>query len=235
MIFILLLLINLIIYFIIILLIVLCSRNTNTVNDFQMKSSNTKKIILIGNAPIEKQNGVQIDQFDIIVRFNEFKIEGFEKFIGTKTTHWFVSGLIYNKYKDIAESEYAKLSIENKFVVMLDSSIRNISDKRFDIVTSYMTNKIFPRDIYNKYFKPDATKCDKKYCYYDYPSTGLMAIFYFLYIQSEPIYLSNFNFFDKNNDLHYYNDKKLLSYGENPNYEKEIITRLVENKKIIFL
>jgi hypothetical protein len=48
-------------------------------------------IILIGNGSsvLDKELGVEIDQFDRVVRFNSYKIEGFEKFVGTKTTDWY--------------------------------------------------------------------------------------------------------------------------------------------------
>lgn len=49
------------------------------------------KIILIGNGPsvLRHELGENIDKFDIVVRFNNFKIKGYEKNIGTKTNYWF--------------------------------------------------------------------------------------------------------------------------------------------------
>ena len=49
------------------------------------------KIVIIGNGPsvLKSEKGDLIDSFDIVVRFNNFKIEGFEKNIGTKTNYWF--------------------------------------------------------------------------------------------------------------------------------------------------
>jgi hypothetical protein len=46
-------------------------------------------VIIVGNGTsiIKKKNGLKIDSFDVVVRFNSFKI--IEKFTGKKTSHWF--------------------------------------------------------------------------------------------------------------------------------------------------
>ena len=48
------------------------------------------KIVIIGNGAslLDHQFGDQIDQFDEVVRFNDFRIKGYEKYVGTKTTIW---------------------------------------------------------------------------------------------------------------------------------------------------
>lgn len=46
------------------------------------------KIAIVGNSPIllEKEYGEEIDAHDIVVRFNNFVIDGYEKHCGCKTT-----------------------------------------------------------------------------------------------------------------------------------------------------
>ena len=43
-------------------------------------------IILVGNDPsiLENEFGSKIDQFDKVVRFNNFEVEGYEKYVGSK-------------------------------------------------------------------------------------------------------------------------------------------------------
>ena len=43
-------------------------------------------IILVGNGPsiLENEFGSKIDQFDKVVRFNNFEVEGYEKYVGSK-------------------------------------------------------------------------------------------------------------------------------------------------------
>jgi len=47
-------------------------------------------VVLVGNGPSvqDAPNGKLIDAFEEVIRFNNFKIEGFEKNVGTKTTLW---------------------------------------------------------------------------------------------------------------------------------------------------
>ena len=49
-----------------------------------------KKVIFIGNSPtvLNKQLGNKIDEYDIVIRCNDFEIEGYEKYVGTKTNIW---------------------------------------------------------------------------------------------------------------------------------------------------
>lgn len=48
--------------------------------------------MLVGNGPsaIEKKVGGTIDSKDFVVRFNQFEIEGFEQYVGTRTDMWFL-------------------------------------------------------------------------------------------------------------------------------------------------
>ena len=49
-----------------------------------------KRIALVGNGPCEigKNKGKEIDSHDIVIRFNNFKIEGYENDYGSKTDIW---------------------------------------------------------------------------------------------------------------------------------------------------
>ena len=49
----------------------------------------SKKIIIVGNgiSATEKKKGKLIDTFDQVYRFYPYKIDGFEDYIGKKTTH----------------------------------------------------------------------------------------------------------------------------------------------------
>lgn len=49
------------------------------------QNMSTGSIVLVGNGNISDM-GKEIDAFDHVVRFNEFKIDGYEEHVGTKTT-----------------------------------------------------------------------------------------------------------------------------------------------------
>ena len=51
------------------------------------------RIAIVGNSPIllEKELGEEIDSHDIVVRFNRFVTDGFEKHAGSKIDYWVLS------------------------------------------------------------------------------------------------------------------------------------------------
>jgi hypothetical protein len=63
------------------------------------------KVILIGNSPsvLSKQHGHTIDQFDIVVRLNDFKTKGYEKYVGSKTDILITNGSVNREYKNLSE------------------------------------------------------------------------------------------------------------------------------------
>lgn len=48
-------------------------------------------VILVGNGPsvLDFKMGAVVDSHDIVVRFNRFKIKGYEDHVGTRTDFWF--------------------------------------------------------------------------------------------------------------------------------------------------
>jgi len=47
-------------------------------------------VIFVSNSPVvlDKELGKKIDSFDIVIRCNDFEIDGYEKYVGTKTDIW---------------------------------------------------------------------------------------------------------------------------------------------------
>lgn len=58
------------------------------IDTFWANHCNNTKIAIVGNAPFENKKGEFIDKSDVVFRFNNFKISGFENFIGSKTDVW---------------------------------------------------------------------------------------------------------------------------------------------------
>jgi len=48
---------------------------------------NRKSIVVVGNGEI-KGAGKEIDLYDVVIRFNNYEIEGYEEDVGTKTIVW---------------------------------------------------------------------------------------------------------------------------------------------------
>ena len=77
-----------IIIFILILLFILKFLNYKKISKF---SNINKNILIVGNAPIKYKNiGNIINNFDIVVRFNDFNIEEFKNDIGNKIDYWII-------------------------------------------------------------------------------------------------------------------------------------------------
>jgi hypothetical protein len=48
-----------------------------------------KSIVLgQGTSVLAREYGPAIDRFESVFRFNRFEIDGYERFVGTKTTTW---------------------------------------------------------------------------------------------------------------------------------------------------
>ena len=66
--------------------------------DLLIKNHQKEKILLIGNAKTSKTLGNEVNSFDgDIIRFNRFQ-DGYDDYLGSKTTHWFLSnGLTFDE------------------------------------------------------------------------------------------------------------------------------------------
>ena len=215
----------------VILILILCIEKTSISASMQSMSE-SPKVLLVGNAPFdeEQENGEYIDSFDIVVRFNGYVVEGYEKYVGTKVTHWFSNHWHILKNKDYLPEK--KMTIKNKYIIESpDPDFKMEHIKNFQSIPCYYKNKFFPQNIYNKYFK-DKVSCDiDNKCFPDYPSTGLVTIFYFLE-KYEKIYITGFNFLELGKKLHYYSNK-LSKFDEEPDTEEAIITQLINEGRVI--
>jgi hypothetical protein len=113
-----------------------------------------QKIILVGNGSSlkNKNKGDFIDSFDIIIRFNQFKIKGHEKDVGKKTHIIVGVKKPHNEYKDINNIIIVQPKEITKYKKIFKDKIKYIGD-----------------DIFNL--------CVKKY---KNPTSGIRAIEYFI-------------------------------------------------------
>lgn len=70
------------------------------------------RICLVGNSEkvLDHTLGSVIDSFDIVIRFNEFILDGFETYVGTKTDYIFLGPLVLNRLDNI-DPEYSKILV----------------------------------------------------------------------------------------------------------------------------
>ncbi len=173
-----------------------------------------KKVIIVGNGAsvLQRELGDQIDAFDVIVRINDFKIEGFEQHVGTRTDILFTCRLdIYNslylisKFPEVILSLYCNPwnGVYTKSDVFFH---RNITDEIYPFQARALGGKV-------------GMKWPK------YPSTGLICIDYMIERYGH-VTIAGFDNF-KGGNLHYYEEGKRMSASTHaPEIQKKYLLQL---------
>ena len=160
-------------------------------------------VVLVGNGPsvIGRSLGHRIDQFDEIVRFNRYRIAGFEEDVGTRTTIWSTFGHGYLPGDDNQRP----------------SRILFVYGDRGHPAYQPQEMQRIPLDYY-KATKTRMLALSNKHEGQKQQgmSSGFMAAIYFLdFLRIPKIALVGFDHFrkDKSGQHHYYNPK---TYGRPP-------------------
>jgi lipopolysaccharide biosynthesis glycosyltransferase len=199
------------------------------------KSYNKRKVIIIGNSPIvlDKKMKNIIDSFDIIIRINDFEIDNYEEFVGTKTTHAFCTfATIFNK-------EYKKL--KRNIIYMFTAERYGDHEFLEDRVSEFNTSEINILSNYYLFQLNDiiGIKLPLR------PSTGLIAVEFALQeLKDSDIYIYGIETEYKTEftKTHYFNKdmvpnkwKESVSKYHDFKKEKEYINLLIKTKKINIL
>lgn len=143
-----------------------------------------------------------IDNFDIVLRLNNFETDNFEEFVGTKTDFY---GISTNIPKEIIKKNIDKYEIKELYLydVNLNSNHNKHSKSSGSISRNifpgieYINSKIKIKNIseyvndyicdFYEFNKPPLTP---------YPSTGLAMIYYFCFFTCKQVYIYNFDILD---------------------------------------
>ena len=94
-----------------------------------------KTVAVVGNGPQEigKGKGKEIDSHDIVIRFNNFNLDGFEEDYGSKTDIWCKNGSIYldGEKRHINNMLFWLADIEH-YILLKDHIIDNLYNDLFD-------------------------------------------------------------------------------------------------------
>lgn len=156
------------------------------------------KILLIGNGStmLSRERRDLIDSYETVVRFNSYKIKGYEEFVGTKTDIWFTCNLAWreqiNSYKKVIFHSWA-----NEETCKLFKRIRGYRDD---------VQKISKELIHSIPIKS--------------PSTGLIAIYHF----DKMVDIVGFDWWKT--EKHHYGDREKRGTLHKPKEEYEIIKSL---------
>lgn len=91
-----------------------------------LKFIENKSIMVVGNSPIElgKNKGKLIDSFDIVIRFNNFELKGFEKDYGSKTNIWAITVAFENiKQKNFFDFDFVISADTNDYLIPFERSV----------------------------------------------------------------------------------------------------------------
>ena len=203
------------------------------------------KVILIGNGSsvMDHEYGSLIDTFDVVVRFNRFRTKGYEKNVGTKTTHWIIvdSGWEWlNGYVEGVEGS------DPKVLESFDKVMFCIPAFKFNMEVNKLSQLNLDNNKYG-IIGPDveATINDIVDFRPQWPTTGLIAMEYFSK-EHKDVYTYGFDGHNKRyKDYHYFdkNDPKRTTEHAwregrvDHNLEKEnlYLDYMFENKKVNLL
>ncbi|MDD4109931.1 MAG: glycosyltransferase family 29 protein [Clostridia bacterium] len=186
-------------------------------------------VIIIGNGPslLQKENGVLIDTFKNIIRFNQYIIKGYEKYTGLRTDYWFNTINYTNKEKEFrVNAEYRKIYLHSwQFNPEKDALYISFTDyyksknKQIEIEKTKKENTVNEMQQY----------MNNSYIYY---STGAIAIWLFLK-QFNVVNITGFDWWRE--QKHHYGDNGSRGDLHKPDKEFEFIDKLMKENKIIML
>ena len=182
-------------------------------NNFELNQTQkiSSKIILVGNGTsnLNFQNGRLIDKFETVLRFNSFKIKGYEKYVGGKTDIWFTANTYHmNRIEEFRE--------------VISHSWQWDSDKC----------KMFQRLLSKRKDCIKTVKSFVKKIPVDHASSGLVAIHMMLQ-RYDRVTITGFDWW--NTKKHHYGDEEIRGKIHNPAREFEIIKDLSDKGKVIML
>lgn len=208
------------------------------------------RVIVIGNGPSAVAGeplGGAIDQFDEVVRFNNFqtKCTGQSEFVGNKTTVHFSDGVLYPTYTDYhVPGATVVMSLFADTIIIGGSYIiqRAGQELQLGLTEKFLTD---PEITWIPKENIDRLKKDVGMWGCKHPTSGLLAIDFFVNAPGIelPVYIHGFDFF-QGPHIHYFHEHEPLwerisnNIGVNmhsPLLEKRYVEKLITEGKVRFL
>jgi N-acylneuraminate cytidylyltransferase len=225
-----------------------------------------KRVVIIGNGPSAMSDppmGALIDQFDEIVRFNNFNAGGkYAKYVGSRTTVHFSDGMLFPSYDEYKQDEEV-------------TTILSLLVDRISIgVTYYLLRgaiDMHPITAYNFLMNPSVWWTPSSQIeglrqklgidrHQQAPTSGMLAINMFTQMEGVEVYIHGFDFFmdpskptaahyqggarTRSKQLHYYDEDEPLyerfndNIGVNfhqPTSERPLVAEWVRDGRVKFL
>jgi len=184
--------------------------------DESKKSDETILVVGNGTSLLDYTNGKEIDAFDVVVRFNNYKLKGFEENVGTKTDIWVTTtcNRVYMESKEYKEV-YFHSWVWNK---PNDKNYRRILEKMPSLTVFDRSEVVELRELIPQY--PSMAF-----------STGLIAINHLLK-KYKQVHLAGFDWWDRKE--HHYGDTEGRGTLHHPKLEYGHIMELERKRKVKF-
>lgn len=168
----------------------------------------TKKLIIVGNGVINEEFGTLIDSYDRIIRINDFKIKGYEKFVGTKID--IVSYFPNNKANPLIYQANEVWYLFSKKKVEHNKHFLEVQNKKNGFIEKWINeiNNVPGMFIYNNGTAGFYTLHMAFILMYDQYSIDLIG-------------------FDHGKSGHYYNPNHIHAKNHNWNLEEKIINQYI--------
>ena len=197
-----------------------------------VKLNPSKYLLVIGNSPsvLNYNLGMVIDLFGDIVRFNNYITEGYEKYIGSKTTIWARSN---------SKATKDRKNLDQFKRIIICSPAWNMKatiplSKRFpksEVVPLRMVTDL------ERQMGLSGTRVNKGNRVGGWPSSGLILLYYLL-TSHKPIYIHGFDYFMPvdGKPRHYYNNKEeIKAKSHNSKEEKKWIENQIRKGRLRWL
>lgn len=206
-----------------------------------------KSVVVVGNGSILKYQklGKKIDEFDEVVRINDWKTKGFEEIAGSKTTIW----IMYNPIKNCGNfiSGYNAIGCD---MVSIKEIVKNINEIWFvcwneeNLLHNWKQNRLIKElGVYDKIKRHLSIKTSRQISNVtNPPSTGFSLIWLLIHMYDK-VYLAGFDFGNQipteGGFNHYYGSRTKEFVRKNNihnlEFEMEYVKKLKQEGKIEFL
>jgi hypothetical protein len=184
-------------------------------------------IAVVGNGPsaISKKNGHLIDQFDEVIRFNSYQLNGYEQYVGTKTTIWVRGNKPLTIHLPRPLDGLNEVIIPGASFINPDYGIIEWLNKAAQKTKPPVKITLIPHKFYKKLAKE----------FKEGPPTAGCIILAWLLRTHDKIYITGFNNNDRHGTWHYWaSEQNWTNRGivHNSDAERRFMEKLIAEGKV---
>jgi len=162
------------------------------------------QMVLVGASPrlLERELGEQIERFPLVGRFNDYHIDGFERHVGRRTTHW-ITGL--SRQALVRGRSTRGISVLCAYPAQVYRKRPSRVERSLLVWKRLGINPLVCAEMRREEVEEIERLTEVPYC-----STGLLGIAYFAFLRGYDVSLAGFDFFTSTRQ-HYYTERQLES------------------------